>query len=168
MEPWRHNRVAAPTPDAPRYLGYQLVAEVSIGFGDERVDVGEVTIGSAADTLWVKVTQLGGVSPWPFSYGLLSWESYEGRELGTAKAYGRSQGEVYRLSVGRQPAGWVGRLIFEPRHWNSRWVRAEGQPWQLRFEVASGSGGGGGVSGFAGGFVTAQGAGLELARVVFP
>lgn len=143
------------------------MAEVAVSFSDLRVDLGEFTIGAAADTIWVKVTQLGGDSPWPFSYGLLSWVTFDGRELGTVKVYGRNEGEVFRLSVGRQPVGWTGRFIFEPRHWNLRWVQAAGADWPLRFEAASGSSGGG-VSSFAGGFVTTAGTGLELARVVFP
>jgi len=153
-----------------RLIGWSPLGTVQIGPTSGRVAIGDVTLQPGADTLWVKVRQLGGASPWPHGFGLLSWQSASGRELGTTKVWGHTEGEVVRLGVGLQPVATTGVLCFEPRSYNLSWVKASGAVWQLQFESQSGltGGAGGGVSGFAGGFVTAQGAGLELARVVFP
>lgn len=152
-----------------RLLAWQPVGSASVGPASGRIPVGDVTLAPGDDTLWVRVRQLGGESPWPYGFGLLSWQSSAGRELGTAKAWGHSEGEVIRLGVGLQPAATTGVLVFEPRSYSLSWVKASGAVWALSFESRSGltGGAGGAVSGFAGGFV-AQGAGLELARVVFP
>lgn len=151
-----------------RLLSWSPVGSVSVGPTSGKTTVGDVTLQPGDDTIWVRVRQLGGESPWPYGFGLLSWQSSAGRELGTAKAWGHSEGEVIRLGVGLQPAATTGVLVFEPRSYSLSWVKASGAVWALSFEAQSGTTGGiGGPSGFAGGFV-AQGAGLELARVVFP
>ncbi|MFZ9656477.1 MAG: hypothetical protein ACO29V_12550 [Limnohabitans sp.] len=129
--------------------------------------IGTVDLAAGADTLWVRIVQQGGDSPWPYGFGLLSWQSLEGRELGTAKVYGHLEGETYRLGNGLSPVERRGLLVFEPRMYNLRWLKASGAVWNLAFEVESGVTAGAGVGGFAGGYVS-QGLGLELARVVFP
>lgn len=154
----------------PRFIPWSPVAEVSFGPDDRVVTVGPVTLAADADTLWVRVTQLSGPSPWPYSYGLVSWISSGGRELGTAKAYGHLEGETFRLGSGLSPVDRDGLLVFEPRNYNLGWLRASGERWYLRFEQYSArSGGTGGpINAIAGAFVTSVGQGLELARVVFP
>ena len=152
-----------------RLLSWSPVGSVSVGPTSGKITVGDVTLQPGDDTIWVRVRQLGGESPWPYGFGLLSWQSSAGRELGTVKAWGHSEGEVLRLGVGLQPAATTGVLVFEPRSYSLSWVKASGAVWALSFEAQSGTTGGiGGPSGFAGGFVTMQGTGLELARVVFP
>ena len=149
---------------------WQSVGSITVGPNDLAITVGAVTLAAGEDTLWVRATQQGGESPWPYGFGLLSWQTTEGRELGTAKVFGHTEGEVFRLGVGLSPVERTGSLVFEPRSYNLRWVNL-GHPWSLAFEAQSGQGGGGGTGGvdaFAGGFVSTAGAGLELARVVFP
>jgi hypothetical protein len=148
-------------------MAWQSVGSVAVGPNDLRVTVGAVTLAAGADTLWVRCVQQGGQSPWPYGFGLLSWQTTEGRELGTAKVFGHLEGEVFRLGVGLSPVERGGVLVLEPRSYNLRWLRVSGEIWRLGFYVQSGTTAGG-VSGFAGGFVTTAGAGLELARVVFP
>jgi hypothetical protein len=104
---------------------------------NEDTVVGDFSIGEDHDTIWVRVTQTSGPGPWPFSYGILGWQSDQGFELGSIKCYGEPTGEVFRLGIGRPPLLRDGRLIFDPRSFNLAWVRA-GTPWTLRFEAASG------------------------------
>ena len=106
---------------------------------DDEVDLGPVTLDVDDDTLWVKVTQVEPDYPWPFSFGLLYFESSDGRTLGTVKAYGHDPGEIYKLGVGRPPLVRAGRLKFYSRHYNLSWARAKVPPsWRLLIEWESG------------------------------
>ena len=150
-------------------MAFASVGSITVGPTDREVTVGALTLPSGDDTLWVRVVQQGGESPWPYGFGLLYWESSEGRELGTAKVFGHVEGEVFRLGVGLSPVERGGVLKFEPRAYNLGWLKASGTFWSLAFEVQTGVGAPvGGVGTFAGGFVSTAGTGLELARVVFP
>ena len=112
----------------------------TIDFNTETLDIGPVTFGENEQTLWVEVKQVAPVEPWPFSFGLLYFESSDGRTLGTVKAYGHRAGETYRLGLGRAPLVRSGRLKFDSRHYNLGWVKAKDPPtWTLAFRVETGS-----------------------------
>ena len=136
------------------------------------VDIGEFVLGAEDDTIWVKVTSAPQSGcPWPWSYGLLTWISDNGRELGTVKINGVCEGEVFRLGVGRTPSVRTGRLSFTPRSYNLAWVKL-GHPWTLTFEavggVTNGGGGSQSVGAVVNSFVDIADNGLSLVRVNFP
>ena len=136
------------------------------------ITVGTAFLGEQDDTIWIKVTSAAsGGCPWPWSYGLVTWITEEGRELGTVKVNGVCEGEVFRLGVGRAPSLRTGRLTFEPRSYNLAWIKL-GNPWTLTFEWVSGQSGGGGGGTRAGAvinsFVNTANTGLSLVRVNFP
>ena len=117
----------------------------TIGPNTETLDIGPVTLEETESVLWVEVKQLAPAGPWPFSFGLLYFESSDGRTLGTVKAYGHRAGEIYRLGVGRPPLVRTGRLKFDSRHYNLGWVKAKNPPtWTLAFSVEAGSDSSGG------------------------
>ena len=117
----------------------------TIGPNTETLDIGPVTFEENESILWVEVRQVAPAGPWPFSFGLLYFESSDGRTLGTVKAYGHSTGETYRLGVGRPPLVRSGRLKFDSRHYNLGWVKAKNpQTWTLAFSVETGSDSSGG------------------------
>ena len=123
----------------------------TITYNTDHLDVGEVTLNPGDDSLWVEVRQVQPVTPWPYSFGLLYFESTDGRTLGTVKAYGHTEGEIYRLGIGRPPLVRTGRLRFFSRHYNNMWVKAaKPSEWSLRFryETGTSAGGGGGEFGF--------------------
>jgi hypothetical protein len=138
---------------------------------DSPVDIGEFVLGAQDDTIWIKVTSAPQSGcPWPWSYGLLTWISDSGRELGTVKINGVCEGEVFRLGVGRAPSLRTGRLSFTPRSYNLAWVKL-GHPWTLQFEAVSGittGGGGQTVGAVVNSFVDTADNGLSLVRVNFP
>ena len=121
----------------PKFAAWTDLGTQTFGPTDQVVDVGAVTLVEGADTLWVRVTQMSGPTPWPWSYGIAAFQSIEGRSLGSVKAFGTPSGEVVRLGVGLPPLVRDGRLLFEPRSFNLAWIR-NGNPWQLNFEVRSG------------------------------
>jgi len=92
------------------------------------------------DTIWVTITQTSPPEDtWNFSYGLLTWRTVQGHELGTIKVYGHPDGETYKLSVGLPPRERYGDLIFTPRAYNRRWISIDTPPiWSLSFEAQSG------------------------------
>ena len=152
-------------------MAWSFVAERTFTPDDLTEVVGNFSLEEGQDTLWVRITQLSGDSPSPWAYGILSWRSSDGNELGSVKAYGLIQSEVYRLGVGRSPLVRDGVITFTPRSFNLGWIRT-GFPWPLRFEAASGvtnSGGGGETVGAAiNSFVDTSNNGLSLVRVNFP
>lgn len=122
----------------PRFTSWADLGEVTILPTDVERVIGPVSLADGADTMWIRITQLSGPSPWPWSYGIVSFKSSEGRPLGSVKAYSSPDGEVVRLGVGLPPVVRDGSLVFEPRSFNLAWIR-KGNPWELKFEVQSGS-----------------------------
>ena len=108
------------------------------------VDVGEYELREGSDSLFVRVTQVGGDFPFRHAYGILSWRNDDGNALGSCKAYGKAESEVYKLGGGLQPIDRQGTVTFQPRHYNLSWIEAIGTNWTLRFEAASGESHGGG------------------------
>ena len=130
-----------------RFQDWQTVGEKTFTPDDLETVIGSFSLGTDHDTLWVRITQLNGQVNSPWSYGILGWKSSNGYELGSIKAFGEVESEVYRLGIGRPPYERAGLLTFEPRSFNLGWIR-NGYPWQLRFECSSGqTAGGGGTSG---------------------
>lgn len=112
------------------------------------IDVGSVALGEDDDTIWIKVTSSPqGECPWPWTYGLLTWISENGRELGTVKINGVCEGEVFKLGVGLPPSFRTGSLSFTPRSYNLKWIEL-GHPWTLTFAWETGSSGGGQLPAF--------------------
>ena len=135
------------------------------------VEIGEFVLGAEDDTIWIKVTSAPQSGcPWPWSYGLLTWITDNGRELGTVKVNGVCEGEVFRLGVGRAPLLRTGRFSFTPRSYNLAWVNL-GNPWTLTFEAVSGTTAGGGgtqtIGAVSNSFVDTSDNGLSLVRVDF-
>lgn len=131
---------------------WQSLGSITVTASDLSVVVGSFSIAEGDDTIWVDVQSESPETPWPWSYGIISWQTSFGREFGSAKAYTERVGEVVPIGVGRQPRSRTGSIIYEPRSFNLAWVK-KGNPLSLSFSVASGvrsvasSGGtGGGVA----------------------
>lgn len=154
-----------------RFTDWSTVGEHTFKPDDSLVVVGSFSMGQGDDTIWVRMTQLNGQQNSPWSYGILSWRTTAGYELGSVKAYGQTQSEVFRLGVGRTPSVLPGSITFEPRGFNLGWIRS-GYPWTLKFEASSGvtnNPGGGALGGaVSNGFVDTANNGLRLVQVSFP
>ena len=154
-----------------RFQDWQTVGEKTFQPNDLSTVIGSFVMGADHDTLWVRITQTNTQPNSPWSYGILSWKTTNGYELGSTKAYGETESEVFRLGIGRPPYERTGELTFEPRGFNLGWIK-NGYPWSLKFEAASGITNGGGGSTRAGAvinsFVDTANNGLSLVRVNFP
>jgi len=129
-------------------MSWTPVGSVAVGPQDQEVLVGSFTLAAGDDSLWVKVTQQNPPDYWTYSYGLLTWKSNQGQELGTIKVHGDVDSEVYRLGTGLAPEELTGQLLFRPRSYNRRWIEQALPPiWELDFEAQSGTtaGGSGGI-----------------------
>ena len=113
------------------------LGEKTVGPNDLRVVVGSFSLEEGDDSIWLDVQRTGPSGPWPWSYGILSWQTSFGLELGSIKAYTASEGEVFRLGVGRAPRSRNGSIVYEPRSFNLAWVK-NGYPLTLAFSAASG------------------------------
>ena len=120
-----------------------LVGERTFTPDDEAGVIGGVSLSEEDDTIWVRITNLNAPGPWPWSYGILGWQSSQGYELGSIKCFSDSVGEVTKLGVGLRPVDRSGQLVFRPRSYNLAWIK-NGNPWTLRFEAKVGSSSSGG------------------------
>jgi len=115
------------------------LGNITVGPLDLQVLVGPFSLKEGDDTLWVNITQISPQQQWNYSYGLLWWESADGRQLGTQKVYGTQLGEIFRLGVGLSPLERDGVIYFAPRAYNRRWISIDNPPlWTLNFEADSG------------------------------
>ena len=128
------------------------LGSITVGPDTLSVVVGSFEIDEGDDTIWVNVEATTADSFWPWSYGILSWRTDNGYELGSCKAYTERVGEMFRLGVGRPPRQRRGSVIYEPRSFNLGWIK-KGNTLTLKFTAASGVSGGGGGGGTAGGSV---------------
>ena len=150
----------------PRFIPWLPVGQHTFLPTDRAVQIGQFDLAPGQDTIWVRITQINQPAEWPWSYGILSWRSTFGLELGSTKAYSTQLGEVFRLGVGLPPSDRAGSIWFEPRGFNLGWLKA-GFPWELSFSAYAASTGheAGDVTGS---FVTPTAQGIELIRLVFP
>ena len=118
-------------------MDFVSLGQITVTANDLSVVVGSFSIEEGDDTIWLDIQRTSPSGPWPFSYGIVSWQTAFGLELGSAKAYTSDSGEVYQLGVGRTPRSRTGSIIYEPRSFNLAWVR-NGNPLSLAFSVASG------------------------------
>jgi hypothetical protein len=103
-------------------MAWSTVGTVSISPTTDQALVGPVEV-PATGGLRVRVQQLG-LTPFQWGFGLLSFQSSNGLELGTIKVYPRSISSSYLLGAGMTVDDTSGTLIFEPRTWNLKWVQA--------------------------------------------
>lgn len=111
-------------------MAWQQVGRVTVGPFDDVVEVGPIEVPVAGGFAF-SVRQVSA-SPFRWGNGLVSFVSSLGRELGTVQVWPKPDREVYYLGQGLTAYDNTGVLIFEPRLWNLRWIRA-GFPLELLF-----------------------------------
>ena len=131
-------------------MAWTDLGEISVTGADTRVVIGPFSIGEGDDTIWVQSEQTSPAGAWPWSFGILAWETDFGRELGSVKAYPEPNGETFRLGVGRAPRERGGILVYEPRSYNLGWLK-KGNSLTLSFSATSGVTSSGGDPSAAGG-----------------
>ena len=104
-------------------MAWQRIGIVTISPTSDAVVVGPIEV-PAFDGFEVRVRLLSGPYPFQFGYGLLSYRSSVGKELGTIKVWPRNEAEDYLLGKGMTCTDTTGVLVFEPRTWSLRWVKA--------------------------------------------
>lgn len=154
-------------------MSWASVGSVNVGPQDRQVLVGSFSMEPDQDTIWVRVTQTSPAEVWNYAYGLVTWRTSFGQELGSEKVYGDTDSEVFRLGVGLPPLERTGSLLFTPRAFNRRWIETSNPPiWSLSFEAQSGTSGVGptpeGIDAVLNSFVDTSDNGLSLVRVNFP
>jgi hypothetical protein len=112
------------------------MAWVRVGSVTVRPETGQVVVGAIEvppqDGIEIMVRQTSPVQGFKFAYGLVSFRSVLGLELGTIKVWAGPEWQSYKLGAGLSALYRTGALLFEPRSYNLRWVKA-GFPWALEF-----------------------------------
>lgn len=118
-------------------MTFTSIGEVTIGPDDDEVVVGEFEMGENDDTIWFEVQRTSPDQGWPWSYGILTWKTEFGLELGSVKAYTATEGEIYKLGVGLAPRTRTGDVIYKPRSYNMAWIKKD---YDLTLSFAAQSG----------------------------
>ena len=120
-------------------MSWSFAGQIDVGPLDKDVLVGPFLMEPEDDTIWIKIKQTSPSEVWTYAYGLLTWRTNQGKELGTIKVYGSTDSEVFVLGVGLPPMERYGDLIFTPRAYNRQWISIVSPPvWGLEFEAQSG------------------------------
>lgn len=103
-------------------MAWQLIGSITVGPNTTEATVGAIEVPTYGG-IQVKIRQ---TTPTPFrwGYGLLSYRSANGLELGTIKVWPRTEFSSYVLGARHLVNDNYGVLVFEPRTWNLRWVLA--------------------------------------------
>jgi len=118
-------------------MSFTEVGAFTVGPTDSLVEVGSFDLEEGDDTIWFEVQRTSPDQGWPWSYGLLSWRSSFGLELGTCKAYCTKEGEIYKLTVGKEPRSREGTVYYEPRSYNLAWIKKD---YDLTLSISAESG----------------------------
>lgn len=111
-------------------MAWEEIGTVTVSPDDDEVVVGPIQVPTF-NGLPVRVQLLGGPYSFQFGYGLLSYSSSRGKELGTVRVWPKTEAETYLLGQGLTVSDNTGVLKFRARTWNLRWVEA-GFPLTLR------------------------------------
>lgn len=103
-------------------MAWLTVGSVSISPTTDLEVVGPVEVPSTGG-LRLRIQQLVA-TPFKWGFGLLSYQSSYGLELGTIQVYPRTVPTSYLLGAGMTVEDTSGQLIFEPRTWNLKWLQA--------------------------------------------
>lgn len=103
-------------------MAWTEVGTVEIGPTEDLAVVGSVEV-PATGGLRIRVQQMTA-TPFRWGFGLLSYQSSAGLELGTIQVYPRTIPTSYLMGAGMTVEDTTGQLIFEPRTWNLRWVQS--------------------------------------------
>lgn len=112
-------------------MAWRRIGQVTVTPETEEAVIGPVEVAGEGG-IEVRVRELTPYRGFRFGYGLLSFVSPLGRELGSIKVHPKQSSEDYRLGAGLTCQSRYGNLTFSPRAWNLRWVRA-GFPWTVEF-----------------------------------
>ena len=61
-------------------MAFSLVGTHTFTPNDTKVLIGSVSLNEGDDTIWVRITQNQPTGSWPWSYGILGWQSSFGYE----------------------------------------------------------------------------------------
>jgi hypothetical protein len=111
-------------------VAWQYIGSVTVSPATTEVVVGSITVPTTGG-LQVKMLQTTS-APFQFGYGLLSYRSTYGKELGIIRVWPRTEFTSYWMGEGLTVVDNQGLLVFEPRTWNLRWVEA-GFPLSIDF-----------------------------------
>lgn len=104
-------------------MAWQTIGTVTISPTTEAAVVGPIEV-PGFDGFEVRVRLVSGPYPFQFGYGLLYYRSSNGREYGTIRVWPKNEQEDYLLGKGMTVQDTTGVLVFEPRTWSLRWVKA--------------------------------------------
>ena len=103
-------------------MAWQSVGSINVGPTTTEAEVGPIEVPTYGG-VEVKLRQTT-FTPFRWGFGLLSFRSDQGLELGTIKVWPRETFSNYKLGTGLGVVSNSGVLVFEPRSYNLRWVLA--------------------------------------------
>lgn len=112
-------------------MAWTRIGSVTVRPETDEVEVGAIVVPPQGG-IELMIRQTSPVQGFRFAYGIVSYRSTRGRELGSVKAWAGPDWEAFRLGENLSALDRSGVLLFRPRSINLRWVKA-GFPWSLEF-----------------------------------
>ena len=103
-------------------MAWQSIGTINVGPTSTEVVVGPIEVPTYGG-VEIKLRQTS-FTPFRWGYGLLSFRSDQGLELGTIKVWPREEFSHYKLGAVLGVVKNNGVLVFEPRSFNLRWILA--------------------------------------------
>lgn len=103
-------------------MAWQSIGTVTVSPTTTEAVVGPIEVPTYGG-VELKIRQTSS-TPFRWGFGLLSFKSGNGYELGTIKVWPRTTFSHYKLGAGLGVVSNSGILVFEPRSFNLRWVLA--------------------------------------------
>lgn len=103
-------------------MAWQSIGTVTVSPTTTEAVVGPIEVPTYGG-VELKIRQTSS-TPFRWGFGLLSFKSGNGYELGTIKVWPRPTFSNYKLGAGLGVVSNSGILVFEPRSFNLRWVLA--------------------------------------------
>jgi hypothetical protein len=112
-------------------MAWQRIGSVTVSPHTVEAEVGRLDLPPQGG-VELMLRQTSPYQGFNFGYGLVSVRTALGREYGKVRCWAGQEWSAFRLGDRLSCLSSSGVLVFEPRAWNLRWVKA-GFPWSVEF-----------------------------------
>ena len=106
-------------------VSWTALGQVTVGPSDLSVVVGSFDLDEGDDTIWVDVAQINPDDFWPWSYGILSWQTDRGKNLAAPRPTRRKEDKFTALELDALHVCGQGCSYMSQGHSTCRGLRRE-------------------------------------------
>lgn len=103
-------------------MAWQRIGSITVGPDSDEVQVGQIQVPPQGG-IELMVRQTSPYQGFKYAFGLVSFRSALGLELGTVKCWPVREWTAFKLGDGLSSLSRSGALVFEPRSYNLQWIK---------------------------------------------